>query len=59
MFVLRTKAPGERAFRLCGISAAMQGVADEIRQRQVGLFSWCDPAYGATMANGAEATTIG
>jgi len=37
----------------------MQGVADEIKQRQVGLFSWCDPAYGATMANGAEATTIG
>jgi catalase len=29
------------------IAAAMQGVPDEIKRRQIALFAKCDPAYGA------------
>src|SRR5712691_6017553 len=32
------------------IAAAMQGVPDEIKRRQVALFAKCDPAYGAGVA---------
>ena len=32
------------------IAAAMHGVPDEIKRRQVALFAKCDPAYGAGVA---------
>ena len=32
------------------IAAAMQGVPDEIKRRQIALFTLCDPAYGAGVA---------
>jgi catalase len=32
------------------IAAAMQGVPDELKRRQVRLFTKCDPAYGAGVA---------
>jgi catalase len=32
------------------IAAAMQGVPDTIKRRQVALFAKCDPAYGAGVA---------
>jgi len=32
------------------IAAAMQGVPDEIKRRQIALFTKCDPAYGAGVA---------
>jgi len=41
----------EQKLRLFGnIAAAMQGVPDEIKRRQIALFSKCDPAYGAGVA---------
>ncbi len=32
------------------IAAAMQGVPDEIKRRQIALFAKCDPAYGTGVA---------
>jgi len=36
------------------IAAAMQGVPDEIKHRQIALFSMCDPAYGAGVARAVK-----
>ena len=36
------------------IAAAMQGVPEEIKRRQIGLFAKCDPAYGAGVANAVK-----
>jgi catalase len=33
------------------IAAAMRGVPNEIKRRQIALFAKCDPAYGAGVAN--------
>src|ERR1700676_3113272 len=36
------------------IAAAMQGVPDAIKRRQVALFAKCDPAYGAGVAKAVK-----
>lgn len=36
------------------IAAAMQGVPEEIKRRQIALFAKCDPAYGAGVANAVK-----
>jgi catalase len=36
------------------IAAAMQGVPNEIKRRQIALFAKCDPAYGAGVANAVK-----
>jgi hypothetical protein len=36
------------------IAAAMQGVPDEIKRKQVALFTTSDPAYGAGLANAVK-----
>jgi catalase len=41
---------GQRQRLFDTIAAAMQGVPDEIKHRQVALFAKCDPAYGAGVA---------
>ena len=38
---------GEKQRLFDNIAAAMQGVPDDIVERQIALFSKCDPAYGA------------
>lgn len=42
----------QRLFR--SIAAAMQGVPDEIKRRQIALFTRCDPEYGAGVARAVE-----
>jgi catalase len=45
----------EQAQRLFqNIAAAMQGVPDAIKRRQIALFAKCDPAYGAGVAKAVE-----
>jgi catalase len=45
----------EEKQRLFGnIAAAMQGVPDEIKRRQIALFEKCDPAYGAGVAKAVK-----
>ena len=41
---------GQRQRLFENIAAAMQGVAEVIQYRQIGLFAKCDPAYGAGVA---------
>jgi catalase len=36
------------------IAAAMQGVPEEIKRRQIALFAKCDAAYGAGVANAVK-----
>jgi catalase len=36
------------------IAAAMQGVPDAIKRRQIALFDKCDPAFGAGVAKAVE-----
>ena len=36
------------------IAAAMQGVPEAIKRRQVALFAKCDPAYGAGVAKAVK-----
>jgi catalase len=36
------------------IAAAMQGVPQEIKRRQIALFAKCDPAYGAGVADAVK-----
>jgi catalase len=36
------------------IAAAMQGVPDAIKRRQIALFAKCDPAYGAGVARAVQ-----
>jgi 3-hydroxyacyl-CoA dehydrogenase len=42
----------QRSFQ--NIAAAMQGVPDAIKQRQITLFAKCDPAFGAGVAKAVE-----
>ena len=37
----------------------MQGVPDEIKRRQIALFSKCDPAYGAGVAEAVKLDRLG
>jgi catalase len=41
------------------IAAAMHGVPDEIKRRQVALFAKCDPAYGAGVARALKLESPG
>ena len=41
---------GQRQRLFQNIAAAMQGVPEAIKQRQIALFAQCDPAYGAGVA---------
>ncbi len=41
------------------IAAAMQGVPDTIKRRQIALFAKCDPAYGAGVARAVKLDTRG
>jgi catalase len=41
------------------IAAAMQGVPDTIKRRQVALFAKCDPAYGAGVAGALKLDRAG
>jgi len=52
LFRLFDPAQRQRLFQ--NIAAAMQGVPDEIKRRQIALFAKCDPAYGAGVAKAAE-----
>jgi catalase len=46
---------GEERQRLFqNIAAAMQGVPDEIKRRQIALFAKCDPAFGSGVAKALE-----
>jgi catalase len=46
--------------RLFGnIAAAMQGVPDEIKRRQIALFAKCDPAYGVGVAKALKLEPAG
>ena len=45
---------GQRQRLFGNIAAAMQGVPDEIKRRQIALFAKCDPAYGAGVAKAVE-----
>jgi len=36
------------------VAAAMQGVPEEIKRRQIALFAKCDPAYGAGVADAVK-----
>src|ERR1700742_3020297 len=45
LFRLFDSGQKQRLFQ--NIAAAMQGVPDEIKRRQIALFTLCDPAYGA------------
>jgi catalase len=36
------------------IAAAMQGVPEEIKRRQIALFAKCDPAYDAGVARATK-----
>jgi len=44
----------ERLRLFDNIAAAMQGVPNEIKRRQIALFAKCDPAYGAGVANAVK-----
>jgi catalase len=44
----------ERQRLFQNIAAAMQGVPDEIKRRQIALFAKCDSAYGAGVAKAVE-----
>jgi catalase len=48
LFRLFNSEQKQRLF--ANIAAAMQGVPDEIKRRQVALFAQCDPAYGEGVA---------
>lgn len=48
LFRLFDSGQKQRLFQ--NIAAAMQGVPDEIKRRQIALFTLCDPAYGAGVA---------
>ncbi len=47
----------ERQRLFQNIAAAMQGVPDEIKRRQIALFAKCDSAYGAGVAKAVELDT--
>jgi catalase len=51
--------PGQRQRLFGNIAAAMQGVPDEIKRRQIALFSKCDPAYGAGVAEAVKLDRLG
>jgi len=44
----------ERQRLFSNIAAAMQGVPEEIKRRQIALFAKCDPAYGAGVASAVK-----
>jgi catalase len=44
----------ERRRLFQNIAAAMQGVPDAIKRRQIALFTKCDPAFGAGVARAVE-----
>ena len=52
LFRLFDAAQRQRLFE--NIAAAMQGVPEEIKRRQIALFAKCDPAYGAGVARAVE-----
>jgi catalase len=45
---------GQKQRLFDNIAAAMQGVPDEIKRRQIALFTLCDPAYGAGVAKAVK-----
>jgi catalase len=51
--------PEQRQRLFANIAAAMQGVPEEIKRRQVALFAKCDPAYGAGVANALKREAAG
>ena len=49
---------GQKQRLFDNIAAAMQGVPEEIKRRQIALFEKCDPAYGAGVARAAKLESI-
>ena len=52
LFRLFNSEERQRLFN--NIAAAMQGVPEVIKRRQIALFAKCDPAYGAGVANAVK-----
>src|SRR5882762_5996854 len=50
---------GQKQRLFDNIAAAMQGVPDTIKRRQIALFAKCDPAYGAGVARAVKLDTRG
>jgi catalase len=57
LFRLFSAEQKQRLFN--NIAAAMQGVPDEIKRRQIALFAKCDPAYGAGVAKAVKVEPSG
>ena len=57
--LFRLFSAGQKQRLFANIAAAMQGVPDEIRRRQVALFAKCDRAYGAGVAEALKLDLAG
>ena len=51
--------PGQKQRLFENIAAAMQGVPEEIKHRQIALFAKCDPAYGAGVTTALKHAALG
>jgi catalase len=56
--LLRLFSAEQKQRLLDNIAAAMQGVPDQIKLRQIALFAKCDPAYVACVARAAKLESI-